>query len=230
MSKLSTIIASFLVAVGIAASGFFIKVGLDHFHKPTGSVNVKGLVEVPVKSDYVVWQINYSDEGNDLQQAVEKAKLSKEAINRFLVKYGLAAYSRPTLPNVERREDPDKTTKIVVKSGFVISCADVDKVDAAYSESSSLLNDNVNLVDPWGTRPRYIYKKFNERRPELFSIAVKNAQEMAEKFAKDSNVKLGKIMSADQGTFEILALNQGEADFSKDKIIRVVSRFTYSIL
>lgn len=230
MKDLSTIVAAFLIAVGLAASGFFVKCGLDTFHKPEGLVNVKGLVEIPVKADYVVWQFYYEDDGPDLQKATEKSKLSKAAIDRFLAKYNLTNNAKPILPVVMRQETTDTPVRIIVKSGITISSPDVDKVDEAYSASSALLNEGVNFSDAWNSRPRYSYKKFNERRPEFFAKAVQNAREMAERFAKDAGLTLGKVASADQGAFELQSLNgQEDESFSKDKLMRVVSRFSYTI-
>lgn len=231
MKNIINLTAALLLAAGLAASGFFVKCGLDNFHKPIGLVHVKGLVEIPVKSDYVVWQFYYEDDGADLQQAIEKSHLSKAAIERFLVKYDLTSAAKPTLPVVKRIEQENKPTRIVIKSGVTISSPNVDKVDEAYSASSTLLNEGVNFVDAWNSRPRYKYTKFNERRPEFFAKAVQNARTMAEKFAQDSGVTLGKIENADQGSFEMLGLHTGHEDepYSKEKLMRVVSRFSYTV-
>ena len=54
--------------------------------------------------------------------------------------------------------------------------------------------------------------------------ATKNARETAEKFAKDSDSKLGKIKTASQGTFTI---NNRDSNTPEIKIVRIVTYVTY---
>jgi hypothetical protein len=58
----------------------------------------------------------------------------------------------------------------------------------------------------------------------MIEQATKNARQTAEKFAKDSDSKLGKIKRASQGTFSIEDRDSSTAYIKK---IRVVSTVEY---
>ena len=60
--------------------------------------------------------------------------------------------------------------------------------------------------------------------PEMIEEATKNAREVADKFAKDSGSKLGKIKTANQGTFTIEDRDSNTPEIKK---IRVVTSVTY---
>ena len=50
---------------------------------------------------------------------------------------------------------------------------------------------------------QYTFTDLNSIKPAMIEEATKKAKEVAEKFAKDSNSKVGKIKSAYQGLFTI---------------------------
>jgi hypothetical protein len=58
----------------------------------------------------------------------------------------------------------------------------------------------------------------------MIEEATKNAREAAEKFAKDSQSRLGKIKSASQGQFSI---SDRDANSPHIKVVRVVSTVEY---
>ena len=60
----------------------------------------------------------------------------------------------------------------------------------------------------------------------MIEEATKNAREVAEKFALDSNSKVSKIKNANQGLFTINDLDQNT---SYIKIVRVVSTIEYQL-
>jgi len=70
----------------------------------------------------------------------------------------------------------------------------------------------------------YIYTKLNDIKPVMIEEATKNARASAEKFAKDSDSKLGKIKSANQGQFSI---SDRDANTPYIKTVRVVSTIDY---
>ena len=64
----------------------------------------------------------------------------------------------------------------------------------------------------------------NELKPVMIEEATKNARAVAEKFARDSNSKLGKIKSASQGEFSI---EDRDINTPYIKQVRVVSTVEY---
>ena len=70
----------------------------------------------------------------------------------------------------------------------------------------------------------YLFTRLNEIKPIMVEEATTKAREVAEKFAKDSNSKLGKIKKARQGQFSI---NNRDKNNPHIKKIRVVSTLEY---
>jgi hypothetical protein len=69
-----------------------------------------------------------------------------------------------------------------------------------------------------------MFNRLNEIKPEMIEEATKEARAVAEKFAEDSNSKLGKIKSANQGQFSIRPRDNNNPHI---KIVRVVSTIVY---
>ena len=64
----------------------------------------------------------------------------------------------------------------------------------------------------------------NSIKPQMIEEATKNARAAAEKFAKDSESKLGKIKTANQGLFTIENVDEYTPNV---KHVRVVTNVTY---
>ncbi len=68
------------------------------------------------------------------------------------------------------------------------------------------------------------FTKLNEIKPVMVEEATKNAREVAERFAKDSKSRLGKIKRAKQGQFSI---KDRDSNTPYIKKVRVVSTVEY---
>jgi len=78
--------------------------------------------------------------------------------------------------------------------------------------------------DSYENSTEYLFTRLNEIKPIMVEEATTKAREVAEKFAKDSNSKLGKIKKAGQGQFSI---NNRDKNNPHIKKIRVVSTVEY---
>jgi hypothetical protein len=70
----------------------------------------------------------------------------------------------------------------------------------------------------------YIFSRLNEVKPQMIEESTTNARSVAEKFATDSQSRLGKIKKATQGQFTI---NNRDKNNPHIKRIRVVSTIEY---
>ncbi|HCG7365564.1 TPA: SIMPL domain-containing protein [Vibrio parahaemolyticus] len=70
----------------------------------------------------------------------------------------------------------------------------------------------------------YSFTKLNDIKPDMIEEATKNAREVAQKFAKDSQSSLGKIKRATQGQFSIYDRDSNTPYIKK---VRVVSTVQY---
>ena len=76
----------------------------------------------------------------------------------------------------------------------------------------------------WENPVEFRYEGLNDIKPGMIEDATKNAREAALKFAKDSDSILGKIRSANQGTFTI---EDRDSNTPYIKKVRVVTSVTY---
>ena len=70
----------------------------------------------------------------------------------------------------------------------------------------------------------YEFTELNSIKPEMVAEATKNARKTAERFAADSDSKLGKIRTAEQGQFSIENRDQNTPWI---KNVRVVSTVVF---
>jgi len=71
-------------------------------------------------------------------------------------------------------------------------------------KSDQLVQSGVALGgDEYTGRAEFLFRGINKIKPDMIEEATVNARKAAEKFAADSNSKVGAIRRATQGTFEV---------------------------
>ena len=105
--KENRVIASALVAVGIAVLGLFVKAGIDNFANKDRKVTVKGQAEREVPADKVTWSIGTKVTGNDLPLLYENINMQTDKIKQFLQQNGLEekeiTVNPPSISDIEAR-------------------------------------------------------------------------------------------------------------------------------
>ncbi len=197
------------------------------------SVQVKGLSEREVKADLAVWPINITLTGNDLQQLKDELEKQNKAVKSFFISQGFTSEeitsgttnisdSRAVLYGNENRSPEFRYIAI---SEFTIRTKDVQKLQDALSGSLELISNGILINSKNSWQPiQYSFSGLNQIKPSMIEEATRNAREVAEKFAKDSNSKVGKIKNAQQGQFSISDLDQNTGYV---KVVRVVSTIEY---
>lgn len=218
-----------ILAIGMAVAGWFIYLGVHEMAVKDRSVRVKGLSERDVVADYVVWPLDYSVSGNELPTLhAELQRVGKEAKAFFIDKgfkeaditFGSVSVDDNWSGYYEHRPANHYT----IRTSLIISTEDVQRVIANQGCESALLNKGVILSSyKWNTE--YSYRGLNELKPEMIEEATKNARAVAQKFADDSNSRLGGIRNASQGQFTM------DSDNNQPwvKHIRVVTTVDYSL-
>ena len=82
----------------------------------------------------------------------------------------------------------------------------------------------IGTGNQWENPVEFKYEGLNGIKPEMIEEATENARETAQKFAKDSHSRLGKIKNASQGTFSI---ENRDSNTPYIKRVRVVTSVTY---
>lgn len=222
-----------IVAVALVIAGYFI----GNMHRNSVSYNrfvqVKGLSEKEVMADLAVWPIQITLTGNDLKALKSDIEKQKAEVQQFFTDQGFDE-NELTIgsTNIEDARaqlyggnSDGRAYRYVVKTEFTVRTGDIEKLQTALTESLSLISKGVLIGSKNTWHPiEYIFTRLNEIKPAMIEEATKNAREVAEKFALDSNSKVGKIKTARQGLFTI---NDRDQNSPHIKIVRVVSTIDY---
>lgn len=219
------------IMVGLIILGLMIPTAVDKCMSYTRTVDVKGLCEKEVMADKVIWPISYKIMGEDLQNIYNQINQKNDIIIAFLKDGGITedeiSISSPKISDKFANEygNNDRLYRYVTTNVVTVCSKNVDKVLALMKTQSSLIKKGITIsADNWENPTEFKFEGLNELKPAMVEEATKNARETAERFAKDSDSKLGKIKYASQGTFSI---ENRDSNTPYIKRIRVVSSITY---
>lgn len=226
-------IEAVILAIGMLLLGVFIKNGFSEFAQKDRSVNVKGLAEMEVPADKVIWPLVYKSLGNDLSVLYDDIKRSNQTILGFLKEKGIEeaeiSVNAPEIidQKAERYSNNDSPYRYNVTSVITVTSTKVDLVRKLISEQGELLKRGIAITGgDYRYNVSFEYTSLNKIKPGMIEEATRNAREAAEKFAKDSESELGKIRHASQGQFSI---SDRDANTPYIKKVRVVTTIEYSL-
>ena len=225
------IICAFLIALGLFMLGKQIKNGLNSFSDNARVVTVRGLSEREVKANKVTWPIVSKEVGNDLATIYASIERKNAAILKFLKDNGISdneiSVNAPSVLDLQadRYSNTNIPYRYNVTNVVVVTSSQIDKVNELIERQTELLKEGIAIVaGDYQYQTRYEYTDLNSIKPEMIADATKNAREAANKFAEDSQSKLGKIKSATQGQFSIEDRDQYTPYI---KQVRVVSTIVF---
>ncbi|MBD5310023.1 MAG: SIMPL domain-containing protein [Bacteroides sp.] len=225
------IICAFLIALGLFMLGKQIKNGLNSFSDNARVVTVRGLSEREVKANKVTWPIVSKEVGNDLPTIYASIERKNAAILKFLKNNGISdneiSVNAPSVLDLQadRYSNTNIPYRYNVTNVVVVTSSQIDKVNELIERQTELLKEGIAIVaGDYQYQTRYEYTDLNSIKPEMIADATKNAREAANKFAEDSQSKLGKIKSATQGQFSIEDRDQYTPYI---KQVRVVSTIVF---
>ena len=218
------------IMAGLSVLGLCLPKAVKELKSYDRTVNVKGLCEKEVKADKVIWPLAFKTSGNDLNAVYAEIDRNIKTITDFLKQGGISeneiTMSVPSISDKYANEygTNDRIYRYVATSILTVCTNEVDKVLALMAKQADLVRGGIPLYSDWEIRTDFLFEGLNAIRPEMIEEATKNAREVAVKFAKDSESKLGKIKSANQGTFSI---EDRDSNTPYIKKVRVVTNVTY---
>ena len=223
-----------ILALGMAAMGYEIASGIRDFKAQDRTVTVKGLSERDVPANKVTWPLVYKELGNDPVQMYRTLEEKNQKVVAFLKGGGITddeiSVNPPTISDrqADNYGNEIMTYRYKAKSVITVTSTNVDKVRQLISRQADLMKEGIALVTPeYDSSPvTYEFTGLNEVKPEMVEEATRNARLTAEKFASDSDCRLGKINSASQGQFTI---EDRDATTPYIKHIRVVNTIQYGL-
>ena len=236
-----TIIFSVALILAAAVLGFQVKqVGGGR-----EAISVKGLAEKPIKADRVEWTIRLQTQGATISDALAKLRREKPALDQFLAAAGFdeAALTEsnesaePNYEEVEGRNGNMRTVQVghIARQSITVNTTDIPRIIAA---SKSIVQFEADGHPVNFGAPQFLVSNLEEVKMSLIGAAMRNSHVRAEEFAKNGDVKVGRMRSASQGAFYILPAG-ANADVSDwggtydkttvDKVARVVVTVDYGI-
>ena len=221
------------IMLGLMVLGLMMPMAVKVLHNSNRSVYVKGLCEREVKADKVIWPITYKVMSNDNQTLYKEIARQREEVMAFLLRNGISAeevsVANPSISDKFANEygDNNRAYRYIATSVVTVCSSQVDLVRSLMAKQSELLTKNVLIVENnWENPVEFTYEGLNDIKPEMIEEATRNAREAAEKFAKDSGSRIGKIREASQGTFSISDRDRNTPYIKK---VRVVTSVSYSL-
>ena len=228
------IIPSLILAAGIAIMGNALSNGIIEYKDMDRTVTVKGLCEREVMADKVTWSLMYKELGNDPSQIYDLLEQKNNKVVAFLKSSGIKSQDISINPPVITDRQADNygneimTYRYKATSVITVTSNEVEKVRKLLTKQSQLMKQGIALVsNEYGNTNSVIYEYtgLNKIKPEMIKEATENARATAQKFADDSDSRLGKIRTAQQGQFSITNRDDNTPHI---KNIRVVSTIEYT--
>lgn len=229
--NLILLLSSLCIALGFVVAGAFLYCGIKSISNNTRVVNVRGLSEMDVEADHVVWSLPFQELGDDLPSLYIKIGQKSESIKQFLVNNGIKGeeitLSAPQITDrlLDNYAHQQPSERYRIKTILTVSSSQVSLVRNLAARQGELLKQGIAVVsNEWDNNIEYSFTKLNEVKPQMIQDATKNAREVAVKFAEDSDSRLGKIKTASQGYFTISNVDENTPH---RKHIRVVTNVEY---
>ena len=224
-----------LIAVGLSILGFSISNGIVKFKKLERTVTVKGLAEIEVHANIAIWPIRFNLAENDLNTLYSSIQKNTKNVIEFLRENDFLveefSTSQPAIIDRQAEGYYDANRYKYRYATDVVITVYTKKVELVRKTMDKLVDLGkkgiVIAAQNYDNRTEYIFTGLNDIKPEMVEIATKNGREVAEKFAKDSDSKLGKIKRAYQGQFSI---QNRDGNTPHIKKVRVVSTLEYYLI
>ena len=234
-ASFSALLLGVCIALGLAALGSQQAQGVERFRAWERTVTVKGLAEREVAADVAVWPIRFSEAANDLGALYTSLQRKNALVTDFLVRAGFPreeiTAAAPAIIDRQAQSYNDAGRaefRYVGTSTLTVYSSRVDRVRAAMADLVELGKQGIALSgEEYGGRPEFLFSGLNAIKPAMIEEATRNAREVADKFARDSESRLGRIRTASQGLFTI---QDRDTNTQHLKRVRVVSTVEYYLV
>lgn len=230
-NKVNVFILGFFIFLGLSTLGYLLANAAIAVKEYERTVTAKGLSEREYPADIIIWPIQFTETSNDLSQLYSSIDTSNLKIKQFLQKKGInekeISFSSPVITDKSAQQygEAKAEFRYTAMQTVTVYSENIKGVREIMNSLSDLGKSGIAFTgNNYQSQTEYIFTRLNEVKPEMIEEATKQAREVAQKFAADSQSKLGKIRKASQGQFSISARDQNNPHIKK---VRVVSTVEY---
>ena len=234
MNAKSSLILGLSLIIGLTALGYVAGEAALSVKSRERTVTVKGLSEREVSATVAAWPVSFQVAANDLNEVYATVESQSAIVRRYLVDNGLAEAditpSPPAVVDLYAQSWGDKSSipfRYTANASVTVFTENVEAVRRAMSNLVDLGKQGVAVSQnpEYGDSSNvFLYTQLSDIKPAMVEEATRNARGVAEKFAADSDSRLGKIKSASQGQFSI---SDRDSTTPYIKKVRVVSTIEY---
>ncbi len=222
-----------LLCIGLLSLGFLLSKGALKVKELERTITVKGLSEREVQADIAIWPIRFNEANNDLGLLYAEIQKKSDLAVKFLKKYGFSdseiSVSQPAILDRQAQSYGDASAiKFRFTSSVTITVYSkkVEEVRSAMKKIVDLGKQGIVITgQDYENKTEFLFTGLNNIKPEMIEEATKNARIVAQKFAKDSNSKLGKIKRANQGQFSIMNRDRSTQHIKKIRVVATVEYY-----
>ena len=183
-------------------------------------------------ADIVIWPIQFTEAGNELEKLYAAIDLSTAKIRDFLEQNGIEksaiSFSPPAITDKSAQQYGDHSRaefRYTALQTVTVYSKNIKTVQSVMNRLSELGKQGIVFTgNSYQSQTEYIFTKLNAVKPGMIEEATRKAREVAQKFAADSQSRLGKIKRASQGQFSIKPRDKNNPHVKK---VRVVSTIEY---
>ena len=228
----NSLILGISIFLGLTVLGYILGSSAIDIKEYERTVSVKGLSERESPADIVIWPIQFTSANNDLMRLYTSLEKDTKNIRAFLIKNGIKddeiTVSAPAITDKLAQQYGNNANigfRYTALQTITVYSTQVEDVRKTINKLTGLGKKGIVFTGQnYSNEIQYIFTRLNDIKPEMIEEATTKAREVAEKFATDSNSKLGKIKNARQGQFSIQERDKNNPHIKK---IRVVSTIEY---
>ena len=188
--------------------------------KRSNSIRVKGYAERRLTSDTATWECTVTVRDRELQAGYARLKKDVDACRQRLTGLGIAekeVAAGPVSTEIRYKRDAkgeyvtNEVEYYVLTQGMGVLSRDVNKVDRASKEITDLMAQGVEIRSE---KPAFTSSQIEKLKLELLAEATQNGRERATVLAEKSRGKVGELIAANQGVFQIVPVDSTEVSDS----------------
>ncbi|MBM4052359.1 MAG: SIMPL domain-containing protein [Planctomycetes bacterium] len=180
-------------------------------------IRVKGVGMAPVTADQAWWTGTVTARAGSLPEAFQKLDASTLALRGFVLGEGITSSDievDSVRTSIENRRDAEGnlTNEIEVytlRRSVTIWSKDVRRVERIAMRSTDLIREGHEVGS---ALPRYLVSTIESLKLQLIEQGTANARERAQLLVDGSGGRLGRLISASQGAFDIVCAGSAEYD------------------
>jgi hypothetical protein len=203
------------LALGLIVSSALVSRTVENIKLSRRTISVKGYAERGIVSDVAVWRGRFASRHKDLVPAYEKLQSDLDLILGYLEKNGVPkgavkADSADIMAMYRKTEKGIETSEVesfILSQAIELTSTNVQQVAQIARDCTSLIKQGVEFAS---SPPVFYVSKINDFKLDLLGEATRNAQLRSEQLARNTGSRVGDMVYASQGVFQITPVNSTE--------------------